>query len=41
MTASGNSRAGGSDFRLYRFAAGILGWSLTGRLACAADRLRK
>lgn len=39
--ASGDSRAGGIDFRLYRIAAGILGWSLAGRLACSADRLRK
>jgi len=39
--ASGQSRGGGIDFRLYRIAAGIFGWSLTGRLACSADRLRK
>jgi glycosyltransferase involved in cell wall biosynthesis len=39
--ASGPARAGGMDFRLYRIAAGLLGWSLTGRLACSADRLRK
>ena len=39
--ASGESRAGGIDFQLYRVAAGILGWSLTGWLACSADRLRK
>ena len=39
--ASGQSRAGGIDFRLYRAATGILGWSLAGRLACSADRLRK
>lgn len=39
--ASGGSRAGGIDFRLYRIVAGILGWSLTGWLACSADRLRK
>ncbi len=39
--ASGESRAGGIDFQLYRAAAGIFGWSLTGRLACSADRLRK
>lgn len=38
--ASGD-RARGIDFRLYRIAAGILGWSLTGRIACLADRLRK
>lgn len=40
-SASGESRAGGIDFWLYRTAAGILGWSLVGRLACSADRLRK
>ena len=39
--ASGESRAGGIDFRLYQAAAGILGWSLAGRLACSADKLRK
>ena len=41
MRASGDARAGGIDFRLYRVAAAVLGWSLAGRLACAADRLRK
>ena len=40
-SASGESRAGGIDFQLYRAAASILGWSLAGRLACSADRLRK
>jgi glycosyltransferase involved in cell wall biosynthesis len=40
-SASGHSRAGGIDFRLYGIAARLLGWSLTGRLACSADRLRK
>ena len=40
-SASGESRAGGIDFRLYRTAADILGWSLVGRIACSADRLRK
>jgi glycosyltransferase involved in cell wall biosynthesis len=39
--ASGSIRAKGIDFKLYRIAASILGWSLTGRLACSADRLRK
>ena len=39
--ASGESRAAGLDFRLYRAAAGILGWSLTGRLACSVDSLLK
>jgi glycosyltransferase involved in cell wall biosynthesis len=41
LDASGNVRARGIDFRLYRIAASILGWSLAGRLACSADRLRK
>jgi glycosyltransferase involved in cell wall biosynthesis len=41
LTASGTARAGRIDFRLYRIAASILGWSLAGRIACAADRLRK
>lgn len=40
-TASGRARAGGLDFRLYRIAAGILGWPLAGRLAWSADRLRR
>jgi hypothetical protein len=39
--ASGTLRAGGIDFRLYRLAASILGWSLAGRIACSADRLRR
>ena len=39
--ASVESKAGGIDFRLYRAAAGVLGWSLTGWLACTVDRLRK
>lgn len=39
--ASGSARAGGLDFKLYRFAAHILGWSTVGRIACSADRLRK
>lgn len=39
--ASGPVRARGIDFRLYEFAAGIVGWPLAGRLACSADRLRK
>jgi glycosyltransferase involved in cell wall biosynthesis len=38
--ASGEDRAKGLDFRLYSMAAGLLGWSLAGSLACAADRLR-
>ena len=39
--ASGKQRAGGLDFRVYAIAAGVLGWSLAGFLACTADRLRK
>jgi glycosyltransferase involved in cell wall biosynthesis len=40
-SASGEARGNGIDFRLYRIAAGILGWTLAGWLACSADRLRK
>jgi GT2 family glycosyltransferase len=32
--------AGGFDFRLYRFAAGVVGWKTAGAVACAADRFR-
>jgi len=39
--ASGAARAKGIDFRSYAVVAAVLGWSLTGRLACASDRLRK
>jgi hypothetical protein len=39
--ASGEGRASGLDFRFYQFAAGVLGWPLVGRIACATDRLRK
>jgi glycosyltransferase involved in cell wall biosynthesis len=39
--SSGITRARSVDFKLYRFAAGILGWSLVGRLACWTDRVRK
>jgi hypothetical protein len=38
---SGAERARGVDFTLYRLAAGILGWPLAGRLACAFDFFRK
>jgi glycosyltransferase involved in cell wall biosynthesis len=41
LEASGAARAKGLDFRMYGIAAGILGWSLVGRLACTVDRLRK
>jgi glycosyltransferase involved in cell wall biosynthesis len=39
--ASGKDRATGLDFRFYGIAAGVLGWPLVGRIACATDRLRK
>ena len=39
--ASGAERARGLDFKLYGLVAEILGWPLTGRLACASDRFRK
>lgn len=41
QSASGPDRAKGIDFALYRIAASVLGWSMAGRLACFADRLRK
>jgi glycosyltransferase involved in cell wall biosynthesis len=39
--ASSMERAARLDFRLYELAAGVLGWPLVGRIACATDRLRK
>ena len=39
--ASGTERARGIDFMLYGIAAGIVGWPLVGRLACASDWFRK
>jgi glycosyltransferase involved in cell wall biosynthesis len=39
--ASGAARARGLDFRLYKIAATVLGWSLVGRLACASDEFRR
>ena len=39
--ASGADRATGLDFKVYAIAAGVLGWPLVGRIACATDRLRK
>jgi len=39
--ASGAARAKGLDFKLYAFAAALLGWPLVGRLACASDGFRK
>lgn len=40
QAASGPERAQHRDFRFYRMAATILGWSAAGRLACWADRWR-
>lgn len=40
-TASTEDRRRGLDFAFYGICANLLGWSLTGRLACSADRLRK
>jgi glycosyltransferase involved in cell wall biosynthesis len=39
--ASSAERASRLDFRLYELAAGVLGWPLAGRIACASDRLRR
>jgi glycosyltransferase involved in cell wall biosynthesis len=39
--ASGKPRASGLDFRAYKFLAGILGWSLLGKLACYSDSFRR
>jgi Glycosyltransferases involved in cell wall biogenesis len=39
-SASGESRARGWDFRLYKLLAGIFGWSTLGRWACHSDNLR-
>jgi glycosyltransferase involved in cell wall biosynthesis len=39
--ASGERRAQGWDFRLYKLFASLLGWSALGRLACYSDSLRK
>lgn len=38
--ASGEVRGAGLDFRLYRLAASVLGWSQVGRLSCWLDRMR-
>lgn len=40
-TASTEDRRRGLDFAFYGICANLLGWSLTGRLACSSDRLRK
>jgi hypothetical protein len=39
--AASGARGGGLDFRLYRAAVALLGWSVTGRLATWSDRLRR
>lgn len=39
--ASGAARARGLDFTLYELAAGVFGWPLVGRVACASDWFRK
>ncbi len=39
--ASGESRAQGWDFKLYKLFANVIGWSSLGRLACYSDGLRK
>jgi glycosyltransferase involved in cell wall biosynthesis len=39
-SASGEARAGGMDFRAYEFLAGILNWSILGKMACLTDRFR-
>ena len=39
--ASGKNRSRGWDFRLYKLFAGILGWSVLGRLVCYSDGFRK
>jgi glycosyltransferase involved in cell wall biosynthesis len=38
--ASGVNRSKGLDFKLYRFVAGIIGWSSIGKLACYSDGIR-
>src|SRR5262245_11671485 len=39
--ASGRSRADSYDFRVYKLLAGILGWSLLGKIACYSDSFRR
>jgi hypothetical protein len=39
--ASGEARARGWDFRLYKVAASLLGWTLMGRLSAWLDKARK
>ena len=38
--ASGETRGRGLDFRFYAGTAKLLGWSLTGRIACRLDQIR-
>jgi glycosyltransferase involved in cell wall biosynthesis len=38
--ASGESRAGGWDFKLYGFLASIAGWTRLGKMACYSDTIR-
>jgi len=39
--ASGADRANGWEFRLYRFFAGVAGWTRVGKVACYSDTFRK
>lgn len=39
--ASGPDRAGGVDFRVYRAATAVLGWTFAGRIACWLDTARR
>ena len=40
LAREASMNGGALQFRAYRAAAAILGWSNTGRLACLSDRLR-
>ena len=40
-TASGPRRARGVDLVAYRAAAGVLGWTMAGRLACRLDAIKR
>ncbi len=40
-SAVGAKRGRGLDFQLYALTANFLGWPLAGKIACAADRLRR
>lgn len=39
--ASGESRAAGYDFRLYKLLSSMIGWRAAGKLACLSDGLRR